>query len=234
MVLLIYMVVQTLADLIFGLLLPSVLASREAKRYDQCVGNLKRIGLAMQEYHQKYGRFPPSFVPGRDGKPMHSWRVLLLPFLDEKELYANYRLDEPWNGPHNIALAERMPAVYRCPSDYSADHSQTSYAMIVGPHAISDGPTSRRIRDIKDGGSKTIMVAEAANAGIKWTEPRDLNAKDMTFVTHVVKEHSRGYESDIASRHGSGRTNVLFCDGIVNDVNDGTEEKVLRAMMTID
>jgi hypothetical protein len=84
---------------------------------------------------QKYGCFPPAFIPDKDGKPQYSWRVLILPFLEQDALYREYRFDEPWNGPHNLVLVNQMPAVYCCPSDYPSD-SQTSYAMIVGPHAI--------------------------------------------------------------------------------------------------
>ena len=102
----------------------------------------------MHEYQQKYGCFPPAFIPDENGKPKHSWRMLILPFLGKDGLYKKYRFDEPWNGPHNKELAARMPAVYRCPTyaDFLGDEttsSLTSYAMIVGPHAVSDGPTAR-------------------------------------------------------------------------------------------
>lgn len=77
-------------------LLPSVQSAREAARRASCSNNLRQIGLAMHNYHDKYNCFPPAFLPDENGKPKHSWRVLLLPFLDEKSLYAEYRFDEPW------------------------------------------------------------------------------------------------------------------------------------------
>jgi len=123
-----------------ALLLPAVQAAREAARRMACRNNLGTIGLAMQNYHQKYGSFPPSFIPDKHGKPKHSWRVLLLPFLNEEALYRKYRFDEPWNGPHNSALASQMPSVYLCPSESPPGVSQTSYAMIVGPHAFPTVP----------------------------------------------------------------------------------------------
>ena len=214
-------------------LLPAVQAAREAARREQCNQNLKKIGVAIQGYHQKYGCFPPAFIPDENGKPKHSWRVLILPFLGKEDLYKEYRFDEPWDSPHNMALAGQTPMEYRCPSDSAADRSQTSYAMIVGPHAISDGPTSRRIGDIKDAGRATIMVAEAADAGINWMEPRDLNVKEMTFVLHDAQEDSHARGSDIASRH-PGTVNVLFCDGTVRAVKIDVDQEVLRAMLTID
>jgi prepilin-type processing-associated H-X9-DG protein len=216
-------------------LLPAIQAAREASRRVQCVENLQRIGLAMQSYHQKYGCFPPSFIPDENGKPKHSWRVLILPFLDKENLYAKYRFDEPWDGPHNRALADQMPSAFWCPSSpINSSQSQTSYAMIVGPHAISDGPTARCESDIKDGLSNTIMVAEAAKSGINWMEPRDLNVEKMDFCTRAAKKDLRRESCEIFCIHSSV-ANVLFCDGSVRPLsNDSVMPKDLEAMMTID
>ena len=148
-----------------------------------CTNNLKQIGLAMHNYAQAYKCFPPAYIADKNGKPMHSWRVLILPYLEEQALYAQYRFNEPWNSPHNKALADQMPPVYRCPSEGDSNRSETSYAMLVGPHAISDGPTPRRFSDIKDGTSNTIMVAECARRGINWLEPRDLKTNEMTSTS---------------------------------------------------
>lgn len=215
-------------------LLPAIQAAREASRRVQCVENLKQIGLAMQSYHQKYGCFPPSFIPDENGKPKHSWRVLILPFLDKEDLYAKYRFDEPWNGSHNKALVEQMPSVYHCPTDSTSDSSQTSYAMIVGPQAISDGPTPCRMSDIKDGLSNTIMVAEAAKAGINWMEPRDLNTEKMIFRTRAVEKDLRRETCEIFRCHDVA-ANVLFCDGSVRTLSSKSlYPKELKALMTID
>jgi prepilin-type processing-associated H-X9-DG protein len=218
------------------ILLPSVGAPREAGRRTQCCTNLRQIGLAMQKYQQKYGCFPPAFIPDDNGKPKHSWRVLILPFLGQDGLYAQYRFDEPWNGPHNKELATQMPAVYRCPT-YANDQgdeaatSLTSYAMIVGPRAISDGPTSRKAGDVQNE-SQTIMVAECAGAGIRWLEPRDLNAVEINCVIGCGrhKEPPVGINS-----YHPGMANVLFCDGVVVGLRgDCVDEKVLKAILTID
>jgi prepilin-type processing-associated H-X9-DG protein len=234
MVVLIVLLGQTVIDLVVGLLLPSVQAMREEKRRENCVSNLRQIGLAMQGYRQKHGCFPPSFIPDKNGKPKHSWRVLILPFLEQEALYREYRFDESWDGPHNIALVWRMPSVYRCPSDPSSDPSHTSYAMIVGPHAISDGPTARRIGDIQDELSNTIMVAEAAMTGINWLEPRDLNTKNMSFRVNAVIGNVQRDACEISSCH-SLVANVVFCDGSVATLSSQSlSAKELEAMTTID
>src|SRR5262245_18129478 len=90
--------------------------SREAARRMQCSNHLKQIGLALQNYHDVYGSLPPAYIADANGKPLHSWRVLILPFLGERNLYEAYQFDEPWNGPSNSKLAEQVPACYRCPS----------------------------------------------------------------------------------------------------------------------
>lgn len=214
-------------------MLPAVQAAREAARRSQCTNNLKQVGLAMQSYHDKHGCFPPAFIPDDNGKPKHSWRVLLLPFLGEHDLYAKYRFDEPWDSPHNMALVAQRPAVYRCPSTADNDSRQASYAMIVGAHAISDGPTARRISEITDETAKTIMLAEAATAGILWLEPRDLDTKNMTFSINPRPVPPPGSTSGINCYH-PGLAQALFCNGTVRSLNSSLTAKEVKALFTID
>jgi prepilin-type processing-associated H-X9-DG protein len=216
-----------------ALLLPAVQAAREAARRVQCHNNLQQIGMAMHSYCAAYNCFPPAFVPDKNGRPMHSWRVLLLPYLDEDALYRQYRFDEPWDSPHNRTLAARMPRVYQCPSDAAVGGAQASYAMLVGPHAISDGPTARPVRAVMDGLSNTIMVVEAADAGINWMEPRDIDAEGLRFRIGANRVAERRVtNSEISSRHPGG-ADVLFCDGSVRFLSERTDPKTLKALATI-
>ena len=219
--------------ILLALLLPAVSAPREAARRAACANNLKQIGLAMHCYHDQYKCFPPAFIPDENGKPKHSWRVLLLPFMEEQALYAQYRFDEPWDSPNNTALAAQMPQVYRCPSDSDMTPGKTSYAMLVGPHAISDGPTPRRLGDIKDGSSNTIMIVEAADAGINWLDPRDLNTEDMGFNRGGGPAEGLFGMTEITSCHAHV-VNVLFADGSVRSISNTIDPKILEAMTTID
>src|SRR5258708_3140815 len=117
--------------------LPAERGSRTASRRSQCKNNLKQIGLALHNYHDEFKCFPPAFVADANGRPMHSWRVLLLPYLDQAPLYANYQFDEPWDGPNNSKLADKILAVFNCPSeDHARDKSKAtmaSYVAVVGP-----------------------------------------------------------------------------------------------------
>ena len=90
--------------------------AREAARRSQCKNNLKMIGLALQNYHDMYRSFPPAFVADENGKPMYSWRVLLLPHLEHAPLYKKYDLSQPWDSPANKAVLDNMPDVFACPS----------------------------------------------------------------------------------------------------------------------
>lgn len=199
---------------------PSTVSSSE------CRNNLKWIGLAMQLYYEEHGTFPPAYVADEDGKPMHSWRALLLPYLEEESLCDAYDFDKPWDDPANLALAERMPDVYRCPADPEDDGSTTSYVIIVGPETISDGPTAHGLEDVKDGAETTILVVEAAGSGINWLKPEDLNAEQISFRIND------GTPKGIRTDHPDG-VNALFCDGSLRRLNTWTDPQQIKDMTTI-
>jgi hypothetical protein len=210
-----------------ALLLPAVGAAREAARRIQCSNNLRQFGLAMHNYHAQYDCFPPAYIADENGTPIHSWRVLLLPYLAESGLYEMYDFDEPWDGPNNSALAPLIANIYQCPSDPNSQNgTETNYVMIVGPGTISDGTGSTKIADITDGTSNTIMLVEVTGSGINWMEPRDLNADEITF------EINDPFAPGIGSNH-LGVANVVLCDGSVSSMSDGTDPETIRAMTTI-
>ena len=97
-------------------------------RRQACSQNLHKIAVALQNYHDEYGVYPPAIIYDGRGQPRHSWRVLILPQLgqEEEKLYKRYRLDEAWNSPHNRPLGDDMPRVYACPVDPGSSDSNTS------------------------------------------------------------------------------------------------------------
>jgi prepilin-type processing-associated H-X9-DG protein len=218
---------------LLALLLPAVQAAREAARRAQCANNLKQISLALLTYENEHGCFPPAFIPDKNGKPMHSWRVLILPYLDGNTLYMQYRFDEPWDSPHNKALVLQMPSVYACPSAASFGSGMTSYAVIVGPHAFSPGPKGRKIGEFTDGASNTLMVVEVADAGINWMQPQDLNLDQMRFRINGGPGKGSARSPEISSHHPRG-ANVAFCDGSVQFLSDTIDPETLRRLTTID
>ena len=208
-----------------ALLLPAVQAAREAARRAQCSNNLKQLALAMHNYHDVFGSFPPAYIPDEDGRPMHSWRVLILPYIEQSPLYDQYNFDEPWDSPANRSLAYNMPSVYRCPSDPSGD-METSYVMIVGPGTISDGPSAVSIRDVLDGTSNTIMFVEAVDSRINWMEPRDLDGRQISYQIN-----GRG-QGEIESHHPGG-INVAFTDAAVQFLDESSSPQEMEDLTTI-
>jgi prepilin-type processing-associated H-X9-DG protein len=206
--------------------LPAVQAAREAARRMSCTNNLKQIAVAMHNYHQANGSFPPAYFPDENGNPAHSWRVILLPYMEQKALYDYYDFDSPWNSPENQAVADAAIPFYGCPSDSRRSPFETNYMMIVGPGMLSDGPGSTTMRDISDGTSNTIMIVEVSGTGVHWAEPRDLDAGRLDFTI--------GREGGLAigSRH-PGCANVALCDGSVVTLAESTDPQIIRAMATI-
>jgi hypothetical protein len=143
-----------------------------------CSNHLKQIGLALHSYEEAYKCFPPAYVADKDGKPMHSWRVLILPYLEDGSLYRQYHFDEPWDGPNNRKLLTKRPNVYACPSDENArteGSTGTSYVAVVGADAGWRGEKPMTFPNFHDNLPSTILVVEAADAGINWMEPKDLS-----------------------------------------------------------
>lgn len=190
-----------------------------------CRNHLRQIGLAMQNYHDFFGSLPPAFVADEQGRPMHSWRVLLLPFLGEKKLYDEYRFDEPWNSSHNLALSERIPDVYRCRWDSGAPRNSTSYCVVVGAGTAFPGANSLSYASIGDGTSRTILAVEAPESGILWTEPRDLSFDELTA-------DDEGLSKFLREMHGVGaHARVVFADGHSRSL-DRHGPKLFKALLT--
>jgi hypothetical protein len=145
-----------------------------------CGNNLKQIGLALHNYHRDHGTFPPAYVPDDNGRPSHSWRVLILPY---RSLYDKYRFDEPWNGPNNAKLGNVMPDVFRCPSfaptEANAAKSQThtNYMAIISTDSVLSGSTPVARGSVTDP-SNTIVITESATRMVPWMAPHDLSVQD--------------------------------------------------------
>jgi hypothetical protein len=179
---------------------------KHAVRRTQCSNHLKQIAFAFHNYHDTYGSLPPAYLAGEDGRPMHSWRVLLLPFLEQQALYDAYNFDEPWHSPVNRMVVETKVPVYTCPSDRTAFGSTTTnYMLITGPGTVFDGTEATRFHEIRDGLSNTLLVVEVRDTGVRWAEPVDLD------VDQLVLPFAGGRQSP-GSRHVGG-INVATCDG---------------------
>ena len=158
--------------------------------------NVTNITNALERYCQEHGSYPPAYTVDENGKPLHSWRVLILPYLpaqqnpfdkelteteDLKALYESIRLDEPWDSEYNKQFASKMPRCYL--SATLKEEGKTSFQMIIGPKCISDGPGSRTAKEVR--AQRPVVIVEA-NPSVEWMKPEDLQYSDLEtngFVT---------------------------------------------------
>jgi hypothetical protein len=178
-----------------------------------------------------YGRLPPAVVTSPDGKPLYSWRVAVLPFLEEQALYKEFHLDEPWNSPHNKALLEKIPRYYRpVLGAGSDDPGLTRYQVFIGPGtAFERGGLTWD--DFPDGFTDTFLVVEAAEP-VPWSKPTDL-AYDpggpLPPLGGVFKKSVLFLCYEVGRRPGFV---ACFADGRTRFIYDSTDEKTIRALIT--
>lgn len=214
--------------------------AREAARSSQCAGHLAQLQLALHIYETTYGSLPPAAMTGPDGKPLLSWRVALLPILDQQELYKKIRLDEPWDGPNNRKLHAQRPPIFACPSHLGeAGRGDTSYVVVVGPRTLFPGRgRAKRIADIRDDPASTLMIVESTTSSINWMEPRDLQWDRMSFRLNDTSRPS------ISSDHRSGSypgphvaaagAHAYPDEQVVTYLADSMTPAILRALLIID
>ncbi len=220
--------------LVVALVLPAITAKHSISPESACRFNLHMLGLALQNYHDEYGRFPPPYTVDKDGNRLHSWRTLILPYVEERAMYERIQLDEPWNSAHNRQFASTAMNAFRCPKRRASNIEEnlwTDYVMITGPGTVGEGPDGVRLSDITDGPENTMLLAEVVNTEINRMEPRDYDIETMphTFVQPSTKEDRR---PGLGSHHIS-RVAVLMADGTVKRLDYDTDAATLEALMTI-
>ena len=217
--------------------------AQEASRRSACKCALKGFGLALHNYHDVHGSFPPAFVLGPDGRKWHSWRVLILPQLEQQALYDVYRFDEPWDGPNNRQLLEKMPEIFSCPSQPrpitkavvlsigvlassgggpSVSSGFTSYAAVFGQDCVFRGAQPVSIQEVTDGMSNTVLIGECTRTKIPWTKPDDI---DIAFFSKL------GGPDGFGSRHDGG-SHFLMGDGTVRFIPTNTPQTTVDGLFT--
>lgn len=203
-------------------LLPSVRTVRPAARRSACKNNLKQIGLALHNYADMYGSFPPAYSVDADGKPLHSWRTLILPYMDQPALYDSIDFAKAWDDPANAEAFKKVIPTYFCPSADSPK-THTTYMAVVTPNSCIQTPQSKTFAEITDGTSNTIVVIEVdAEHGVPWMSPQDA---DESLVDAAGP--------DSALPH-TGGMHALFADGRVQYLSAELPAAQRRAMITVD
>jgi hypothetical protein len=216
---------ESAVDLAEGirLMVPAVIkAKADANRY-QSVNNLKQIGLAFHNFASvnQNTHFPAS--ANRDkGKFPYSWRVAILPYIEQQELYNQYNFDEPWDGPNNRKLIDKMPGTYAYPGPDGrpSSRSHASYFVFTGPRTIGGDEDGTQLAEITDGTSNTILAVEAKR-DVPWTKP-----EDIPFDPNGPPPELGGFTPE--------GFNALFGDGSVRYIKKAVAPQTLKALITRD
>ena len=217
---------QAAAPITVALLLPAVQATRTAAQRVQTSNDLRQIGLGLHNYNSVNGAFPAPYSTDSSGKPLLSWRVHVLPFIEQESLYKEFHLDEPWDSPHNLKLVEQMPDAY---TSAAADPTggKTTVLGVAGKGGLFEAtkgnqprsPKGLSLAAITDGTSNTIAVVEAPEQfAVTWTKPDDFDAS-VGNAAQKLCENRPGF-------------NVLFCDGRVTYLATAIDKRILAGMFT--
>jgi len=203
-------------------LLPAKRGVREVARRNQCLNNLKQIAIALQNYADVHHALPPAYTTDANGKPLHSWRTLILPFMEEQQLYEYIDLTKPWDDPANARARNTPLSFYGCPSaDIPETH--TTYLAIVTPTSCLQPTTRRSLSEIKDGGRQTLMLIEVdAEHAVPWMSPVDA---DENLVLSLGEPASR-------TRHPNGMS-AAFADGHTEFLLNDVPADQRRAMISV-
>ena len=200
-----------------GMLLPAVSKVREAAQRTSSINNLKQIALAMHNYNSTYGAFPAAAIcDKKTGKPLLSWRVAILQYIEEEALYEKFKMDEPWDSEHNLKLAKNMPKIYFHPKANKPGDDKTHYRLFYGKGAAFELNKPSGLAQITDGSSNTLMVVEAEES-VVWTNPNDLAFDPAKALPKMLSI--------------DGKFSAAYCDGSVRTFKMPIDQEILKLLI---
>lgn len=208
--------------------LPLIGFDAETARHQLIQAKIARIATAMRQYHDDYGRLPPPVVYDDQGQPMHSWRALLLPYLDEQRLFQDYKFDEAWDSSHNSRLHSMPFDPFQLPgSNLTTSINHTGFMVIVGTDTLfPDNNLGTPLSAATDGLGSTLLVAEVDQSGVHWLQPTDLDRAAMSFTMNS------GFPgSEIGDPAGLGGW-VVMADGKPQFLENGISADKLQSLVT--
>jgi prepilin-type N-terminal cleavage/methylation domain-containing protein len=215
------LVVIAVVGILVAMLLPARRGAREAARRASCANNLKQIGLALHNYASEYGALPPAYTVDPEGTPLHSWRTLILPFMEQQALYEKIDLGKPWNDPENMEAYDTVISTYECPSADSPPR-QTTYLAVVGDGACFLPTESRTLSEIADHSAVLMVIDAESSRRVHWMSPQDASEEQLLRLNSASE-----------LQHRSGFQGVLV-DGSTRFFDAKTDAAILRALISID
>ncbi len=214
-----------------ALALPTFGLRSGAVRQQGSINNLKQIGLAMHNYAAVHKALPATANVDKDGKPLLSWRVHLLPYLGQDQLYRQFHLDEPWDSEHNKPLIDHIPSPFvSLENPALAKQGKTRFVVPRGKGTMFDGdgktegttPLGTTFRQIRDGASNTLLAVEAhPDAAVIWTKPDDLVIDFKNPLKNL-----KGNQNNVF--------NALLADGSARSISETINADILKALFTKD
>lgn len=206
---------------------PAVGQARVAAQRAQASNHFKQIGLAYHLHHDAVGHFPTDIIDKKTGKPLLSWRVAILPYIEQQALYQQFKLDQPWDSEHNLKLAKNLVKVYQIPNQKDAVDAQgnglTHMMVFTGKGSLFPAGKKPKIVEIPDGSSNTILCVESKVPGI-WSKPGDLPfdvEKDFPAIDSIVGLTPNGFHA-------------LFCDGSVRWIKSSIDRNTMKLLIRPD
>ncbi len=214
---------------------PVIQSLDTALHHRDCPNHIKQIAFAMYDYREQYGTLPPAYTVDDEGKPLHSWRTLLLPFLEQDDLYKKIKWDEPWDSEHNRQFHDQMPKTFSCPKSlkhfkWNKDAREkwettiTAYQIVVGPETLFPGSECTTMNDVTRNHADTVMVVEST-VGVCWMAPMDLPVEALEHGVVAAKSGILG----IGSYHDGG-ANVAMVDGRCEFLVNSKSTEDVRAL----
>lgn len=203
-----------------GLLAPLLQRVRQTAIETKDTNKLKQIGIALFNYHDTYNHFPAAASTDKKGRRLLSWRVHILPYIEQVNLYKEFHLDEPWDSAHNKKLIARMPAVFAPANAKLAAQGKTTYLAPIGQDTVFPGTRPVKITEITDGTSNTILIVEASDdRAVPWTRPDDLPIDPANPAKGLHNRAGKGFLT-------------LFADSSVHFLPANIDKKMLAALFT--
>jgi hypothetical protein len=205
---------------------PPIERARARSRRTQSMNNLKQLAIGMHNYHDLHETFPAVGNTDAGGKMLLSWRVHLLPYLEQVRLYEQFHLDEPWDSDHNRTLIGKMPQVFRCPaSKHAPGEGLSTYRVVSGEGTVFPGRKGVSTKEIEDGTSNTILLVEVDDDhAVTWTKPEPL--------PFHPDDPARGLGGQFDSPDGRSEKgfHAAFCDGSVQFLPLPADDENLRRL----